>query len=129
MTTPLTEDPITGPWFRGLLDGKFTCQRCNACEEYRWPPLPVCPECRTPGGDWVEVRPTGTVWSHVTYHRALQRSLADQVPYAVLVIDLDDGPQIVGRLQDLSTSPEVGARVEAVFVTDGDEPDVRWRLV
>jgi len=49
--------------------------RCDSCDALRWPPLPGCPECRGRATTWVEVAPTGTVWSFVVYTAPLRVSL------------------------------------------------------
>jgi uncharacterized OB-fold protein len=68
----------------------------------------------------MDVAAAGTIWSHTTYHRALHPALAGAVPYTVLLVELDAGPTIPGRLA-AGTSPTIGSRVAGVFtaVTDG----------
>jgi uncharacterized OB-fold protein len=48
----------------------------------------------------VETTGQGTVYSWVTVRRALDPAFAGSVPYTVLVVDLDDGGRINGRLLD-----------------------------
>ncbi|RZI95410.1 MAG: OB-fold domain-containing protein [Microbacterium sp.] len=89
--------------------------------------------------NWVDVRPTGEIWSHVTYHRALDRRFADRVPYTVAMVRLDDGIDMVGRIDgvgdgdgdgDGAGAVTVGARVDlSGFDTDGDVPAPVWRIV
>lgn len=125
------DDPIAGPYFVNLGEGRFTCQRCDSCQAYRWPPLPTCPECHSKAHTWAEVAPTGTIWSYVTYHRAFQPSLKDQIPYTVAMVQLDEspsGPYMVGRLIDGEKPPTVGDRVNAEIVDDDGVPSVRWRI-
>lgn len=40
----------------------------------------------------------GRVYSWVTIHRALDPAFAEDVPYTVLSVDLDEGPRMFGRL-------------------------------
>ena len=63
-------------------------QRCGRCRYVRWPIAPLCPECLSAESTWSEVRPTGTLWSYVVYHRALSPAFADEVPYAVGLVVL-----------------------------------------
>ena len=42
----LTED--TAPFWTGGERGELLIQRCQSCERYQHPPLPICPTCRTP---------------------------------------------------------------------------------
>jgi uncharacterized OB-fold protein len=68
------------------------------------------------GDVWTDVQPTGTVWSHATYHRAFHPALADEVPYTVVAVNLDDGPFLITRWEGQRPQPEIGARVRAHFI-------------
>jgi uncharacterized protein len=129
MTNGLTpvDDPVAGEFFRAAAEGRLVVQRCDFCNALRWPPLAGCPECRHRDTTWVGVAPHGTVWSVVVYHRAFQPALKDEIPYAVGVIQLDDGPHMVGRLVPAETAVVVGDRVDAEFLDVGGVPTVRWR--
>src|SRR5882762_10539325 len=82
-----TDDPLTGPFFEAAAQGRLVVQRCNSCKELRWPPLSGCPECRSRDTTWVDVAPTGTVWSFVVYHRAFAAELRAHIPYTVLMVE------------------------------------------
>jgi uncharacterized OB-fold protein len=122
------EDPLVGPFFQAAAEGRLVIQRCNACGALRWPPLVGCPECRSRRTAWVDVAPTGTVWSFVVYHRAFQPSLKHEIPYTVAMVELDDGPFMVGRLASAEKPPVVGDRVDAEFLDVDGVPTVRWRI-
>jgi hypothetical protein len=121
-------DPLTEPFFQAVREGRLVVQRCNACNALRWPPLSGCPDCRSRDSTWVEIAPTGTLWSFVVYHRAFQPELASQIPYTVAVIELDDGPYMFGRLIDGEKPPVVGERTVAEFIDAAGVPSVRWRM-
>lgn len=126
---PVT-DPLTAPFWDAASKGRLVIQRCTACGELRWPPLVGCPECHGRDAIWDEVRPTGTIWSFVVYHRAFAAELKDEIPYTVAMVQLDDGPYLVGRLQDAEDAgrpPAIGDRVTAVFTETDGVPSVRWR--
>jgi uncharacterized OB-fold protein len=123
------DDPVAGPFFQAAKAGKLTVQRCDSCESLRWPPLPGCPECRSRETTWAEVAPSGTVWSFVVYHRAFQRELAAEIPYTVAMIQLDDGPYMIGRLTRDGNPPTFGARARAEFVDVEGIPSVQWKIV
>jgi len=126
---PVT-DPLTAPFWDAASKGRLVIQRCRACGELRWPPLVGCPECHGRDATWDEVRPTGTIWSFVVYHRAFAAELKDEIPYTVAMVQLDDGPYLVGRLHDAEDAghrPAIGDRVTAVFTETDGVPAVRWR--
>ena len=112
---PDIHDALTAPFWAATREGRIVTQRCGHCGRLRWPPRPICPECQTPGGEWVEIRSTGVLWSYAVYHRALDPAFADDVPYAVGVIELDDGPRMYGRMVGSPDSLAIGERVRAVF--------------
>jgi uncharacterized protein len=123
---PVT-DPLTAPFWDAARGGRLVIQRCNTCGELRWPPLSGCPECRGRDSTWDEVQPTGTIWSFVVYHRAFAAELTDEIPYTVVMVQLDDGPYLVGRYEDADRPPVIGDRVTAVFTELDGVPSVRWR--
>jgi hypothetical protein len=102
-------------------------QRCTACGELRWPPLAGCPECRSRDTTWDEVAPSGTIWSFVVYHRAFAAELKNEIPYTVVMVELDDGPYLVGRFVNTGRAAAVGDRVAAEFMEIDGVPSVRWR--
>ena len=122
------DDPVAGPFFQAAAEARLVVQRCNSCGALRWPPLSGCPECRSRDTTWVDVVGSGTIWSFVVYHRAFSASLRDQIPYTVAMVQLDEGPYLVGRLVDGDKPPKVGDRVDAEFLDDGGVPTVRWRI-
>jgi len=118
-------DPVAAPHFTAAAEGRLVVQRCGECAQLRWPPLPSCPECLGRDTAWVEVTPRGSVWSYVVYHRGFSAALAEQIPYTVVMVHLEDGPYLVGRLAT-EEPVAVGDPVEAVFGVD--DGLVRWRV-
>lgn len=113
---PDPDDPRTSGFWAASRDGILAAQRCEHCGYLRWPPGPICPQCQTPGGAWVPIRPTGTLWSVAQYHRALNPAFRDDVPYSVGLVELDDGPRMYGTLLGDPGSFALDQRVQAVFV-------------
>ena len=61
-------------------------------------------------------------------HRAVHPALRDRVPYAVLVVSLDDAPgvNLIGNVH--GATPEIGARVRVTF-EEATDPDSGERLL
>jgi uncharacterized OB-fold protein len=112
---PDADDPLLGPHWRGLRDGRILVQSCQECGYLRWQPASVCPECLTPGGTWREVPPTGTLWSYTVYHRSLHPAFKALVPYAVGLVELEAGPRMIGRLAVEEAELTIGMRLKAEF--------------
>ncbi|MCY4487456.1 MAG: Zn-ribbon domain-containing OB-fold protein [Deltaproteobacteria bacterium] len=73
-------------------------QQCRRCGAFRFPPGEVCPECTSDEYDWTPVSGKGRVFSFVIYHRAYQRGFADELPYVVAVIELDEGARMLSNV-------------------------------
>ena len=121
-------DPVAGQYFQAAAEGRLVVQHCNSCDALRWPPLPGCPECRSRDTTWVDVAPSGTIWSFVVYHRAFSAALKDQIPYTVAMVQLDEGPYLLGRLVNGERLPAVGDRVDAEFLDLDGVATIRWRI-
>jgi len=113
-------------YWDGLANHQLLVQRCPACGEHRFPPLPACPTCGAPGGTVVAVAARGRVYSWIVVHRALVDRFADQVPYTVAVVELDAGCRVVGRLEgDAAVAAELP--VEGIYLDHGDWTELRFR--
>ncbi|GHJ25659.1 MULTISPECIES: Zn-ribbon domain-containing OB-fold protein [Streptomyces] len=125
---PAHIDPVWAPFWAAAKEGRLSLQHCGACSYVRFPASERCPECWTPGGSWREVAPSGRVWSHTSYRRALHPELADAVPYTVAMVQLDRGPRIPGRLTGLDgRTPVIGEPVRGVFtVLSPDITMIEW---
>jgi uncharacterized OB-fold protein len=114
MSRPLPDldDGLTGPHWRAARAGRLEMQRCDACDELRWPPAPICPECLASGGTWRTLSGDGLVWSAATYHRAFHPGLSGEVPYRVALVELAEGPRMITNVRD---DVRAGDAVRAVF--------------
>lgn len=80
--------------------GELRLRRCNACEQWCHVPRVICPACGSRDWSWQPVRGSGRVYTWTVVHRAMHPAFAADVPYAVVVVALDEGPRIVSRLVD-----------------------------
>jgi uncharacterized OB-fold protein len=118
---PIPDDD-SRPFWEGCRAGKLLLQQCPECEAVRYPPRPMCPRCSAIGASWIEASGRGSIYSWVIPHHAVHPSLVDEVPYNVVMVDLEEGPRMVSNLID--TAPEqieVDLPVEVVFETVDDE--------
>jgi hypothetical protein len=70
---------------------------------------------------WVEASGRGTVYSYTVVHRAANEAFADQVPYVIALIDLEEGVRLMTRLSPRPVSVRVGAQVIVHFERVTDE--------
>ena len=46
----------------------------------------------------------GVVWSWTITHRAIDPAFTEQLPYAVVVVELEEGVRVVGNLRSIEIS-------------------------
>ncbi|GAA2091365.1 hypothetical protein GCM10009780_35260 [Actinomadura alba] len=110
-------------------------QRCGHCGTPRFPPRAVCNRCRSRESGWVPAMGTGRVYSWIVNHHAFMPAMAAEVPFAVLMVRLDDADDLFmyGNLVAAGVADLVpGLPVEAVFADVlGDDGEgftlVQWR--
>lgn len=124
---PDVTDSLTAPFWAGTRAGEIRVQQCSACGYRRWPPAAVCPECLAPAAEWTRLRDRGTVLSYCVYHRALAPAFRDEIPYAVALVQLADGPRMYGQVDGATGQVGVDEAVRAVFYQlSPDVTVIRW---
>jgi uncharacterized OB-fold protein len=106
---------------------RLLVQRCSACARHRFPPMPACPHCGTPGGDVVELAGAATVYSWIVVHHAFNPAFASDVPYTVATVELAPGCRTVARVEAAPGSIGAGSTVEPVFVDHEGWTELRFR--
>ena len=112
---PVVPDPrpvVVEDAGRHLLEGG----RCRACAHALVLLRPRCPRCRAEVAP-ERFGPGGTVWAVTVVHVAARED--DEIPYTMAYVDLDDGPRVLVRLDELTP---VGARAELRAPTAAGDP-------
>jgi uncharacterized OB-fold protein len=92
-------DPDSEAWWTALASGRLAVPACHNCGRTWFPPAPACPHCGTPSdGTLRDTTGRGRVYSWIVVHRAYDPAFKDDVPYTIAVVDLEDGPRMIGRL-------------------------------
>jgi uncharacterized OB-fold protein len=104
------------PYWDGLREHKLLMPRCDACEGYWFPPSLLCPSCNSAKWSWTAVSGRGRIFSYVVYHRVYHPGFAGEVPYAVAVIELDEGPRMISNVIGIAPDELVcDMKVEIVY--------------
>jgi uncharacterized OB-fold protein len=110
------------PYWEALRDRRLMMPRCDDCGHSWFPPSFLCPKCNASKWTWTQVTGKGRIFSYVVYHRVYHPAFANEVPYAVAVIELDEGPRVYSNV--IGMSPDKLAcdmKVEVVYEPINDE--------
>lgn len=100
-----------------LAQGRFLIQKCNDCTRHIYYPREICPHCGSDAVELVEPTGIGTVYAVTN----VRRKPAEGGDYNVSLIDLDEGPRLMSRVEKMAPdSVKIGQRVSArVVLTEG----------
>ena len=104
------------PFWDATRDRRLVLPWCTECERPFWYPRPVCPRCLRPDIDWRQASGRGEVYAVSVMHRPGNPTMQGRVPYAVALVDLEEGVRIMSNV--------VGAAPEEVKV--GMPVTVTW---
>lgn len=108
-------------FWEACAEERLVAQRCTVTGQFWLPPSPVSPFSRKAKWDWVELSGSGKIWSFINMHQIYFKSFADDVPYNVCQIKLDEGPVLLSNVvgcakEDVKIDSAV--RVEFLRVSD-----------
>ena len=97
--------PETQPFWDGCAAGELRIQRCADCGRPYFYPRPVCPACGSRNVEWFTASGRATLYSYVINHRPAP-GFEDDAPYAIAVVELDEGPRMMTSIAGLPATPE-----------------------
>ena len=108
-------DDLNRAWFTR---GSIAVQQCDDCQTLQHPPDELCCGCRRTNLSFRECSGEGHIESLAVVHQAVHPGLKDALPYAVVVVSLDDAPGVHAMGNVLNRKPSeiaIGQAVRAVF--------------
>lgn len=116
------EDKWSGPFFAAAREERLVAQRCGATGRFFFPPAPVSPFTRDKDWSWEPLSGRGKIASFVVMHQKYFPGFADEVPYAVIEVELDEGVRLLSNIVDLGERElAVGMPVKVMFVKAADD--------
>lgn len=110
------------PFYEGAQRGELLVQRCTACAALRFPARAICSNCLATTADWVHVSGNGEIYSFNVMHQVYHPGFADEVPYAVVIVQLAEGVRILSNLIDVAPADiRIGMPVHVVFEEVSDD--------
>jgi len=116
-------------FWEGLKRHEFLLFQCQICGTHYWPKA----FCRNHKNkpffanlEWVPTSGRGTVFVYSVARTAFHPGFADDIPYALALVELDEGPMFGSRIIDCAIEDvHIGMPVEVVF---DDHPDEGFTL-
>jgi uncharacterized OB-fold protein len=111
-----------------LNEDKLMGSRCTSCGKLFVPPRPICIACSGTDMEWVQVKGDGKL-SAFTCIAVGPPSMKEEGytrdhPYCTGVVELEEGPRVVARIEDVDTTdPEaikVGMPLTVKFLHRGE---------
>jgi uncharacterized OB-fold protein len=84
--------------------GFIALQRCLDCGRTWHPHAPTCPGAPAHRTEWFTASGRGRLYSYTRVEHAAHRAVADQLPYVIALIDLEEGPRFICNLLDADAS-------------------------
>jgi uncharacterized OB-fold protein len=91
---PAPDADSTELW-RGLRDGVLLLQHCGDCRHVQYYQQGMCRQCGSESFSHRAASGRGKVHSFSVVHRAPGPAFKADVPYAVLLVDLEEGPRMI----------------------------------
>jgi uncharacterized OB-fold protein len=92
-------------------------QRCRSCGLHQNYPRVLCGHCGSRDLEQVPAAGRGTVFATTVVHRSSREELAEQTPYALTLVRMEEGPMlmalVVGEAADYPVGTPVVADPEA----------------
>ena len=115
---------LSQPYVDALARGELVCQVCERCGAAQRLARFACTRCGHTGLAWKTAAGTGVVWAVTVVERAPAPEFASLVPYALVLVDLDEGARVMGHAP---IGTRIGERVRAEVFTPGARPLLRFR--
>ena len=123
-----TEKPLpvidhdSAPYWEAAREGRLDIPLCGDCGKHHFYPRAICPHCHSDNLKFDTVSGRGVVHTFTIARRPAGPAFADDVPYVVALMELEEGPRMMSRIQtDDPETVQIGARVEVTFVKATDE--------
>jgi len=128
-TKPLPKpDFVNAEYWQEAADGRLLIQECPSCGHRQWYPRALCTACAA-DPEWLECSGRGTVHTFTVIRQFGMKPFRDALPYVIAMIDLEEGPRIMGDLPDVDVDAvTIGMPVEVFFTKAADDIGIpRWR--
>ncbi len=113
--------PETRHFWEGTKANELRLQKCEGCSHVYFPPRPFCPSCGSRDVEVFKASGQASLHSYVIVHRPAPGFTP---PYAIAVVELDEGPRMMTNIVECPQTPEalvLDMKLEATFEPMDDE--------
>ena len=104
------------PFWHGCKKHQLLLPHCPHCKSYWFPASVTCPQCLSLHWEWKPSPGKGKIHSFGVYHRVYHKGFEPEIPYAVALVQLDEGPRLVSNIVGCTLEElRCDAPVEVVF--------------
>lgn len=115
-------DPGSRPFWDATREHRLSIPKCQTCGEYHFYPRELCPHCHSDDLEWTDVSGNGEIYSFTIARKPAGLVYAEDVPYIIAMIALDEGPRMLTNLVvDDVEAVQIGDRVAVKFEDVTDE--------
>ncbi len=119
LPTPL---PWSRPFWEGCKRHELLIQRCKDCGTNIFYPKLYCSNCLSPNLEWIKTSGRGKVYTFTVVENYAPTDFAQDVPYVVAVIKLEESVQLMSNIVDCKPEQvKCDMEVEVVFEDVTDE--------
>jgi len=114
--------PETSHYWEGTAHGELCLQRCSSCANVFFYPRASCPRCSSFDVEWFVASGRARLHTYLISHYAAP-GFADDAPYAIAVVELEEGPRMMTNIVGVANTPEnleLDMELEVVFEQRGD---------
>jgi uncharacterized OB-fold protein len=98
MITDAAHTTLAEEFRAGLAEGRLLIQACASCGKANMYPRHHCPFCQSTDLGWRQAVGAGVLHSYTVVRAVPPKGFEDELPYALGVVKLDEGVQLLGRL-------------------------------
>jgi len=89
--------------------------KCKKCGKVYFPPRIICAECKSQEFETINLQREGKILTY-TIIRVAPSQFVDQAPYAMGIVELNDGVKILSQIADCELDKlEIGQKVRIEF--------------
>ncbi|HXR24495.1 MAG TPA: Zn-ribbon domain-containing OB-fold protein [Candidatus Binataceae bacterium] len=106
----------TAPYWDAARRHELHIQRCAACGQHQFYPRIYCAQCFSDRVAWIKASGRAKVTTFTIVRRPVSPAFADDVPYVVALVTLDEGPTMMTNIVGcLPEKVAIGMPVEVTF--------------